>query len=761
MPEEAKRKFGKKDQTHKNNLLKLVKALLSLAKGELTLEDSQLAAAVKVEWVSEKTLRVNGEYKKKTRTGKEQLKRGTTKQALWQLVEKTDNALELPQRQQENSLSNTEKRQAEVVQDAIYYLEDLAVLKDERPENTKNTKYWIFSLTLKHKNASIEENLGVIKQKLGLETSPAAQETEFLEKPGFCLDWQDCCCQMLPTALSTNPLLFGDGVILTIDDIVPLELVERKQQPQHQRDFSPEHFQVQASTESEVPVPHNQFFEQVLAKGNSDKSQGRKIAIIGEPGAGKSTFLQEIAHWIYPERGLPIFVRLADLQEKSLEEYLLNDWLKNATGKRRIPDDIKDDFVEQFNADRVWLLLDGVDEMGQKFSAPIIYDITRISDYLIKLKSKSQDEEEYKFAKSILRKINSDNQIEAVDALVELINNCQDINIQWSAITIFGEIGSGNQKAIDALVELINNSQDENLRRSAVESLGKIDSGNPIVIDTLVELINNRQKIFLFSSVLRNVGKFGSGNPKAVDALVELVRNSKNESTHSEATESLQKILTEEQMPTVVIALKDTLSEETYENDFERYKHCVEVLWHCAQNLPYPTFYQAWHQQEGEGNTNTPITQTLNPADLPQRLQSAIAKRCCFQQIANNPQLSQTIHLICIDTSKFINPDNPAAKIYTEMVKGGCPKCEDGTPKTMAELQTYWDLLESNKRVVLVFYEGKGSTSQGLSQAFLNNISKFDGAICVISDETKDDIPVKFFAPSQAIEDLLQWLRDI
>ena len=396
----------------------------------------------------------------------------------------------------------------------------------------------------------------------------------------------------------------------------------------------------------------------------------------------------------------------------------------------------------------------------QKFSSPIIYGITRISDYLIKLKRKSQDEEEYKFAKSILRKFNSYNQIEAV-ALVELIKKSQDINIQRPAITILGEIGLGNQKAIDALVELINNSQDENIRHSAVESLGKIDSGNPIVIDTLVELINNRQKIFLFSSVLTNLGKFGSGNPKAVDALVELVRNSKNESTHSEATESLQKILTEDQMPTVVIALKDTLSEETYENDFERYKHCVEVLWHCAQNMTYLAFYQAWHQQEGEGNTNTPITQTLNPADLPQRLQSAIAKRCCFQQIANNPQLSQTIHLICIDTSKFIDPDNPAAKIYTEIVKGGCPKCEDGTPKTMAELQTYWDLLESDKRVVLVFYEGKGSTSQGLSQAFLNNISKFDGAICVISDEPKDDIPVKFFTSSQAIQDLVQWLRDI
>ncbi|NMF65874.1 HEAT repeat domain-containing protein [Brasilonema octagenarum] len=232
----------------------------------------------------------------------------------------------------------------------------------------------------------------------------------------------------------------------------------------------------------------------------------------------------------------------------------------------------------------------------KKFSLPIIYGMRTISDYLIKLKMKSQDEEKYKFAKSILRKFESDNQIEAV-ALVELINNSQDRNIQKPAITILGEIGSGNQKAIDVLVELINNSQDENIRHSAVESLGKIDSDNPIVIDTLVELINNRQKIFLFSSVLTNLGEFGSGNPKAVDALLELIRNSKNESIYSEA-ESLQKILIEDQMAKVVIALKASLSKETYENNFERYKHCVQLIWHCAQNMPYPDFYQAWHQQE-------------------------------------------------------------------------------------------------------------------------------------------------------------------
>lgn len=178
-------------------------------------------------------------------------------------------------------------------------------------------------------------------------------------------DWQDYCRRMLPTGLSTNPFLSGDGVMLTVEDIVPLELVECKRQPQHERDFSPELFQTQAPAKNEVPIAHNQFFEQVLENRSSPKSQGRKIAIIGEPGAGKTTLLQEIASWVDYRGGLPIFVNLADLQGKNLEDYLLGNWLKRAICEQRVPQDIEDDFVKQFNKGRVWLLLDGLDEMAE------------------------------------------------------------------------------------------------------------------------------------------------------------------------------------------------------------------------------------------------------------------------------------------------------------------------------------------------------------------------------------------------------------
>ncbi len=56
----------------------------------------------------------------------------------------------------------------------------------------------------------------------------------------------------------------------------------------------------------------------------------------------------------------------------------------------------------------------------------------------------------------------------------------------------------------------------------------------------------------------------------------------------------------------------------------------------------------------------------------------------------------------------------------------------------MPELQAYWDLLEieSDKRVILVFYENPtGRKPQGFSEIFLDALSAFDGAICVVTEQ--------------------------
>ncbi|MHC5897534.1 NACHT domain-containing protein, partial [Nostoc sp.] len=91
-------------------------------------------------------------------------------------------------------------------------------------------------------------------------------------------------------------------------------------------------------------------------------------AIIGEPGAGKTTILQQIARWVTQkiEGAIAIWVSLADLRGQELEAYFLERWLQAVArklGHAEASPLLKDAFVSQFRQRQVWLLLDGVDEM--------------------------------------------------------------------------------------------------------------------------------------------------------------------------------------------------------------------------------------------------------------------------------------------------------------------------------------------------------------------------------------------------------------
>ncbi|MFB2976144.1 hypothetical protein [Microseira sp. BLCC-F43] len=50
-------------------------------------------------------------------------------------------------------------------------------------------------------------------------------------------------------------------------------------------------------------------------------------------------------------------------------------------------------------------------------------------------------------------------------------------------------------------------------------------------------------------------------------------------------------------MPSVFSYLQPCLSDQIYETNYDLFKNCYKVIWHCAQELPYPVFYQGWHHQ--------------------------------------------------------------------------------------------------------------------------------------------------------------------
>ncbi|MDY7015929.1 MAG: NACHT domain-containing protein, partial [Cyanobacteriota bacterium] len=113
--------------------------------------------------------------------------------------------------------------------------------------------------------------------------------------------------------------------------------------------------------------------EEFLAKileTSKGYSQRKHIALIGEPGAGKTTLLQTIAFRILDNHlGLPIWISLADLKKsdnkfQQLDDYLESRWLKQADTKMRLTSAMKVEFWKQWEKEKVWLFLDGVDEVA-------------------------------------------------------------------------------------------------------------------------------------------------------------------------------------------------------------------------------------------------------------------------------------------------------------------------------------------------------------------------------------------------------------
>ncbi len=184
------------------------------------------------------------------------------------------------------------------------------------------------------------------------------------------INWHEVCQEALAQRrrLTTNPLTTGDGVEFAFDDIyIPLGLVERVKKEKRAGEISPEEgSQFYQPEEVTRTYKNDEFFAQVLKQGQSPKSQGRRLAVTGEPGAGKTTLLQKIAHWVAAdtEHDVAIWVSLADLQGRTIEEYLLQRWLKDALGAVRVTPEMEEALALVFNRGRVWLLLDGVDEMA-------------------------------------------------------------------------------------------------------------------------------------------------------------------------------------------------------------------------------------------------------------------------------------------------------------------------------------------------------------------------------------------------------------
>ena len=226
------------------------------------------------------------------------------------------------------------------------------------------------------------------------------------------------------------------------------------------------------------------------------------------------------------------------------------------------------------------------------------------------------------------------------NVIVKLINLLENpefsgeqyTDLKLNIIRFLGKIGKRDQRLINILLKIL----DDNIISLDVDAfnvmnilniLSEIAPGNSIAIDRLhSHLISlKKQKINIYTNygneedpvstpsnllniqqiqeIIFNLAqallKINPENLKITQYFIDLFKQTDNVEIYN----SIKYVLTEsisvkEAMKLVVISLKDFLDEYNQKNNYLKYQASYEILWHCAQHMSYPEFYQAWHEPD-------------------------------------------------------------------------------------------------------------------------------------------------------------------
>jgi predicted NACHT family NTPase len=249
------------------------------------------------------------------------------------------------------------KLTSEQIKESIKCLTDfLNIIEDNRPSKG-GSETWHFTLNLWHDRFDRSANLQRFDREWARRKLPQQQVNIPQTEPATD-NWLELVRSSLNTQLTTNPLMIGDELKFSLEEVyIPLGLIERQRITIFDgRSDRPDEGEIIA--DNFIP-DLDRFLAQLVT--NPAPNQ---IGIIGEPGSGKTTCLQRLAAGLLDRQLLPIWISLADLQGETLENYLLQDWLKTATRQITVDPQLQQDLVTQFNRGRVWLLLDAVDEIA-------------------------------------------------------------------------------------------------------------------------------------------------------------------------------------------------------------------------------------------------------------------------------------------------------------------------------------------------------------------------------------------------------------
>jgi energy-coupling factor transporter ATP-binding protein EcfA2 len=204
------------------------------------------------------------------------------------------------------------------------------------------------------------------KKELLATLTIASAEKADKKTEGSNFRWHEICGVMLLQKQRDSLRRKATQVGAEVNVYVALDLLKKEERSRNDGNSKPDKESKKVTYAIDKTFKHDDFLESLTQRQGKNKH----IAIAGEAGAGKTTLLATIAEKLHQQGQLTIFISLADLQDKSLYDDIYESWLPRALGLRkgRATEEQKDDLHEQFKLGKVWLLLDGLDEMQSKSS---------------------------------------------------------------------------------------------------------------------------------------------------------------------------------------------------------------------------------------------------------------------------------------------------------------------------------------------------------------------------------------------------------
>lgn len=237
---------------------------------------------------------------------------------------------------------------------------------------------------------------------------------------------------------------------------------------------------------------------------------------------------------------------------------------------------------------------------------------------LIELIEYSQDDQTYLEIAYKLSEIDPLN-LESISAILsKMLHTCQDEYILCTAAQVLSELVPSHPDAINVLTNLLCSSKNVYSLWLFASLLAKIAPGHVDAINALTERLHSQDEETRRQAA-KGLSSFGKGNHYAFNTLINILLTTQDGSTRSEIAKCLQKILPRESFPAIITNLKQYITEQVYENDINFYDCLYQVIWHCAQHMNYPDFYQAWHSNPSPvpalENQLTDIPSQIQPTD--------------------------------------------------------------------------------------------------------------------------------------------------